>query len=141
MREHFLQFVPQKVIPYDSTQKDYVLNPGNISINREALETPLGFSGNCTRFRFIVRGKWGPKQWGTDEKILSYVTKNKEDCLESAVTFRPNGIFNVVTRHMTTYPDVYFEQQDTIGISVLANDLSYHVEDYYVSAIVNFSHA
>ena len=139
MGESFLQFAARKPIPYIDNQNFYMMNPGSLLTTRMALHTPIGFSGTCTRFRFVVRGRWG--SFFDFEKIIIHMTKNGKNCHEGYMVFYPTGNLGVLTRHQTVFPNLYFEGHETIGIRIETGGLSSHLQAFYVSAIVNFSHA
>ena len=139
MGESFLQFPARKAIPYSNSQNNYMMNPGSLLTTRMALQTPVGFSGTCTRFRFVVHGRWG--SFFDSEKIIVHMTKNGNNCHEGYMVFYPTGNLGVLTRHQTVLPDLYFDIQDTIGIRIETGGLSSHLQDFYVSAVINFEHA
>ncbi len=139
MAESFIQFPAGKAIPFDGIQSSYFMNPGTLLTTKMALQTPIGFYGKCARFRFLIRGRWG--SFFDFEKILVHMTKNGNNIHESFMTFYPTGNLDVITRHQTVYPNIDFNAQDTIGIRLETGGLSAHIQDFYVSAVVNFTHA
>ena len=139
MTESFIQFTPGRSVPYANNIYDYYLNPGNVTRDFWSLYTPLAFTkGTCTRFRTVTRGMWGPL--GNDFKIVTQLTKNRVAIPESKMSFMTRGDFGVVTRHKTTFPNVEFKENDTIGMLLTLNYISYKFPTFYVSSIANFEH-
>ena len=140
MPETFLQFSSDKALPFvPEVAGNYMLNPGNCLRSTMMLRTPLPSAGICTRFRTVIRGKWGPKTGAN--RIKLQITKNgRAQSEESTMTFGPNGMLGVVTRHKTNFPDIVFEKDDTIGILIISEHINWKVGTYYVSPLLNFNH-
>ncbi len=133
MAESFLQFPVDRAYPSKGWEY-HMLNPGSCTTSYMSLYTPLPFSGTLSRFRVVVRGKWLQAQ---NEVITARVTKNRVQIEESEVFFIDERLdHKVKTRHQTTYPDIKFEEGDTIGVFMYFS--SNKLNNFYTSAIVNF---
>ena len=137
MREHFLQFAPQKVIPATSIYADCYLNPGNVTKSRMSNYTPIPRKTKCTRLKVVSRGKW-PQSPLSKAYIKVNLLKNGKGLSEGGITFVTRLDVGVVTRHITTFPNVYFDVDDAIGIFIQTKYMNNSHLSQYLSAIVNF---
>ena len=137
MHESFIQFAASKPIPfYPATSARYYLIPGSVSTSRMSVYTPIAHKSRITRFRIVMRGKFPP--FFSDGNITGSIIKNGKEIHSGTITFLTRLDIGVVTRHKTSYPEIYFDEGDTIGIYITTRYVADSGIDQYLSAIVNF---
>ena len=152
MPEYFIQFPANKVVPLPSEEDvsdnikagprygAYYLNPGKLTTSRMCVFTPIPVNSKLTRIRLVMRGKFS-YAFSVDAFIKAQIVKNGKALPDGEVEFRSRADFPVVTRHMTSYPNLLFEKDDTIGIYITSCYVSNTHNTQYLSAILNFDDA
>ena len=144
MTEHFLMFPASETIPMGSTEKvswpgyaDYYLNPGTIRTSKMCSYTPVPGKSICTRFRLVMRGMFSTF-YSPDAYIKANLLKNGKIIPDGEILFQTLREPYVVTRHKTTFPDVQFDDGDTIAIQIEYRYIKGTDIDQYLSAVLNF---
>lgn len=136
-KEYFIQFAPQTTIPSLTMYAVSYLNPGNIKTSRMCLYTPIPIKSKCTRFRVVTRGKW-PQSLISSAYIRASIIKNGKIVPGGIINFEALFNIGVITRHKTIYPNIEFQNTDTVGIFIETHYMSELVVSQYLSAILNF---
>ncbi len=135
MPESFIQFSPQGLVPFPYGDKYCYLNPGTFNWSINSANFPMAYETKCTRFRFLVRGKWNPRM---EHTLTAFLLVNEEIVPGTEMHFENAGSIPVVTRHQTVYPNLKIYPTDTVGIYVKTHRRPTDVTSFYASAILNF---
>jgi len=141
MAESFLTFCSDKDIPFTYWVGDqtFQMNPGNIARDQRMLSTPMGTeAGLLWRFRTVVRGRWGPIF--NTLTIGAHITKNGVLLPETEMKFYSDGALWVTTHSKEVFPEVFFNNEDTIGLNLATVGGMNDPTKFYVSAVAVFQH-
>ena len=142
MSESFILFCSDKEVPYSDTSEvpqEYQMNPSNLARDLRLLQTPISpGAGSLWRFRTVVRGRWGPIF--NTLTIGAHITKNGVLLPETEIRFDGDGALVVTTHSKEVFPDVFFNNEDTIGLNLATVGGMNDPTKFYVSAVAVFQH-